>query len=68
VKRTGAASALEAEFESLESAFLAAPAPARASRHGHQRIEPRNSQGEVYVTDAFAALLSPEPEVRFAAE
>jgi len=32
------------------------------------RIEPRTPEGEVYVTDAFAALLSLEPVVPFATE
>ncbi len=32
------------------------------------RIEPRTPEGEVYVTDAFAALLSLEPDVPFATE
>ena len=32
------------------------------------RIEPRTPEGEVYVTDAFAALLSLEPGVPFATE
>lgn len=32
------------------------------------RIEPRTPEGEVYVTDAFAALLSLEPAVPFATE
>jgi adenylate cyclase len=32
------------------------------------RIEPRTPEGEVYVTDAFAALLALEPESAFAAE
>jgi class 3 adenylate cyclase len=32
------------------------------------RIEPRTPEGEVYVTDAFAALLSLEPIVPFATE
>jgi class 3 adenylate cyclase len=32
------------------------------------RIEPRTPEGEVYVTDAFAALLALEPGTRFATE
>jgi hypothetical protein len=32
------------------------------------RIEPRTPEGEVYVTDAFAALLALEPDVSFATE
>src|SRR5271155_5755557 len=32
------------------------------------RIEPRTPEGEVYVTDAFAALLSLEPAAPFATE
>jgi hypothetical protein len=32
------------------------------------RIEPRTPEGEVYVTDAFAALLALEPEAPFATE
>ena len=32
------------------------------------RIEPRTPEGEVYVTDAFAALLSLEPDAPFATE
>jgi adenylate cyclase len=32
------------------------------------RIEPRTPEGEVYVSDAFAALLALEPDARFATE
>src|SRR5439155_26121174 len=32
------------------------------------RIEPRTPEGEVYVTDAFAALLALEPDSPFVAE
>jgi hypothetical protein len=32
------------------------------------RIEPRTPEGEVYVTDAFAALLALEPVVAFVTE
>ena len=32
------------------------------------RIEPRTPEGEVYVTDAFAALLALEPERDFTTE
>ena len=32
------------------------------------RIEPRTPEGDVYVTDAFAALLALEPDAAFATE